>query len=498
MYIAWCFKQAVLGMSLAATVAVATPAAAQTENADDTQAIPAGSLYAWGDGLSGMQYIPAGSNFVAVAGGTNHHIALKADGSVVAWGDNTLGQLNVPLGKYSAISARSNYSLALRLDGSIAAWGEDRDGIISTAPKDSGYVAISAGRYHAIALHADGSIVSWGNNEYGQVDDTPDLADLGEGLEFEAISAGSYHSLALLNDGSIEAWGRDNYRQVTDTPVGNNFIAISGGGWSNLALRGDGTIVGWGYDQHRFHDYPGVLSGIPTEGGFVAISISGGLAMALKADGSIVQWPKPADPAVHGSFIAVHEGAAPIGIAEANPFNPSRPVDPTGRFKPVAEGLLDTTTNLIWGFGSNEVNFYLKDGGYGLTWQYAQTLPIVDLDGNITYQDFSNKFFGRNDKDWRLPTIEEMQAAYVADLIDYLDASPRPGFQRLGYIGTSNPVAQRTCCSSTKRTRDSGWWLNFETGESFSAMGSYPNYIAVRPATAPTDGGGVKGGGGKK
>jgi hypothetical protein len=492
------FRQITLGISIAALVAMASPAGAQS-----------GSIYAWGHGLGGMYYVPPGSDFVEVSGGLRHHIALRTDGTIVAWGDNLHGQLAVPAGRYSAISTRSNYGLALSsLDGSIAAWGEDRDGVVSGAPTDNGYVAISAGRFHAMALHLDGSIVSWGNDEYGQVSNTPKLeTSTTEGDTpndedakppyFTAISAGGHHSLALLSDGSIDAWGRDNYGQVYHTPFDNNFIAISGGAWNNFALTKDKMIVGWGYDQG------GVLSGIPDEGGFVAISPRGARAVALKEDGSIVQWPESTDPSlreVRGKFISIHSEGALLGIAEDNPFDPWQPVDSTGRWQPVAEGLLDTTTNLVWGFGANEVNHYLGGGVHNMDWRSAQLLPILDLDANTTYPAFSNQFFGQNNTDWRLPTIEEMRAAYSAGLIHYLDASPRPGFQRLGFVGGSSETAKGNCVSSTSNRKDSGWWLNFDTGLSGTSNGFFINYVAVRPGPAPVggDGGGTGGGKPKK
>ncbi len=316
--------------------------------------------------------------------------------------------------------------------------------------------------------------------------------------DFVAISAGNDHSLALLSNGALKAWGRDNYGQVSGTPLDNNFVAISCGSVSNLALRVDGTIVGWGYN----HD--GVISGIP-EGSFVAIALRGGRAVALKADGSIVQWPNAADPAVEGPFIAISDGAQPIGIALEDPFNYTRPTD-TARWAPEPDGhgLLDKETNLIWGFGANEVNHYLTGSGTNMSWSWAQSMPILTPSGASTptaYSEFSNKFFTRNDTDWRLPTLEEMQAANSAGLVRFLDASPRPGFQRLGYIGSSSLVGQCWCCSSTLQRKNIGWWLNFETGETWAASGSFLNYIPVRPGPAvsppPTDGGG-KGGGGKK
>ena len=53
----------------------------------------AASLAAWGQGE-----IPAGNDFVDIAAGYNHSLAIRSGGSLVAWGDNGDGQCDVPDG----------------------------------------------------------------------------------------------------------------------------------------------------------------------------------------------------------------------------------------------------------------------------------------------------------------------------------------------------------------------------------------------------------------
>jgi hypothetical protein len=55
---------------------------------------PSGPLVGWGDQVVGGNL---SGGFVALAGGGQHSLGLKADGSIVAWGDNTYGQCNVPI-----------------------------------------------------------------------------------------------------------------------------------------------------------------------------------------------------------------------------------------------------------------------------------------------------------------------------------------------------------------------------------------------------------------
>ncbi|MEI6395987.1 MAG: immunoglobulin domain-containing protein, partial [Verrucomicrobiota bacterium] len=129
------------------------------------------SLAAWGDNYYGQTNIPAGlSNVVAVAGGSDHSLALRADGMVAAWGDNYYGQTNVPAGLTNvvAIAGGQEHSLALRADGTVAAWGWNSYGQTTIPAGLTNVVAIAAGYNHSLALRADGAVVAWGRNYYGQ------------------------------------------------------------------------------------------------------------------------------------------------------------------------------------------------------------------------------------------------------------------------------------------------------------------------------------------
>ena len=59
--------------------------------------------------------MPAGNNFVAIAAGYYHSLALKSDGSLASWGENVFGQTNVPAGNnFLAIAAGGYHSLAIQ------------------------------------------------------------------------------------------------------------------------------------------------------------------------------------------------------------------------------------------------------------------------------------------------------------------------------------------------------------------------------------------------
>ncbi|MBG86513.1 MAG: hypothetical protein CMO80_06390 [Verrucomicrobiales bacterium] len=78
-----------------------------------------GRVVAWGGNFYGQCKVPQGlSGVVAIAAGSNHNVALKADGTVVAWGGNFYGQCKVPQGLSGvvAIAVGSDHTVALKLD----------------------------------------------------------------------------------------------------------------------------------------------------------------------------------------------------------------------------------------------------------------------------------------------------------------------------------------------------------------------------------------------
>jgi uncharacterized protein YjdB/alpha-tubulin suppressor-like RCC1 family protein len=125
-----------------------------------------GSLWAWGynyygqlgDGTSTLLNatiadhkrtpvrVGAANDWKAAAGGFDHSVALKADGSLWAWGRNYYGQLgigsttgsndskNAPVrvgaaNDWKAVAAGTGHSLAIKNDGSIWTWGRANDAL---------------------------------------------------------------------------------------------------------------------------------------------------------------------------------------------------------------------------------------------------------------------------------------------------------------------------------------------------------------------------------
>jgi hypothetical protein len=94
------------------------------------------------------------ANVTAIAGGANHSVALKSDGTVVCWGDNSQGQSTVPanLTNVVSISAGDNFTLVRRADGSLVSWGLNDLGQATIPTGLANVTGIACGGAHALAL----------------------------------------------------------------------------------------------------------------------------------------------------------------------------------------------------------------------------------------------------------------------------------------------------------------------------------------------------------
>ncbi|MDE0196924.1 MAG: RCC1 domain-containing protein, partial [Caldilineaceae bacterium] len=78
--------------------------------------------------------------------------------TAVCWGPDWGGRLDVPEGRYAAITVNS-HSCAIRTGGTAVCWGPDWGGQLD-APEGR-YAAISAGSRHLCAIRTDGTAVCW-------------------------------------------------------------------------------------------------------------------------------------------------------------------------------------------------------------------------------------------------------------------------------------------------------------------------------------------------
>jgi alpha-tubulin suppressor-like RCC1 family protein len=306
--------------------------------------------------------------------GDGHYLALSTNGTLYSWGRNEAGQLGqggnvlpgwggptfpgtvLPTqdGQWLKVAAGDNHSLAISSDGTLWAWGRNdlwqlgfrsvlgrlRSAASQRESKpvrvDSGHdwAAISGGMLSSIALKRDGSLWSWGGNWTGQLGDgekrplrefsaplekLPQVTRptrIGRDLDWTAIWSGAEHVLALKTNGTLWAWGRNDCGQLglgtfaaTNHPVrvgrDSDWVAFSAGGagWHgghSAAIKRDGSLWTWGNWRGRTLSKgiadpadTNLLSRptrLGTDSNWMRVACGNSHGVALKSDGTLWIW----------------------------------------------------------------------------------------------------------------------------------------------------------------------------------------------------------------
>lgn len=228
----------------------------------------------WG-GYGATATVPVGAgDFVGLAVGHDHSLALRSDGTVAIKGENLLMSsiTNMPAGltNITAVAASGYFSLALNENGRVFAWGLHDIGQTNVPIGLSNVVAIDCGGSHSVALRSNGTVAAWGWNHFGQSTVPSGLSNI------VAVACGQNFSMALRADGTVVQWGQDSF-----VPAGvSNVVDIAGNYENGIALCDDGTLLNW--------ISAGLINPPPVSN---VVAIAGGLRnLALLANGTVNAW----------------------------------------------------------------------------------------------------------------------------------------------------------------------------------------------------------------
>ncbi|KAG7291872.1 hypothetical protein NEMBOFW57_001894 [Staphylotrichum longicolle] len=208
-----------------------------------------------------MSAVPPGTVFTQVAAADNATFALTSTGRVYGWGafrseDGKLSfsptvqvqsrpALIILVKDVVKLCCGSNHVMALTADGFVYTWGRGTDGQLGrrfssrivnwkkeglTPRKVAGLkniVGIGSGSNHSFAIDRSGLVYGWGFNNAGQIGVVDNAGEYESAYEFALtvavpslvkslvglpritqITGGNFHSIAVTEDGQCLTWGR--------------------------------------------------------------------------------------------------------------------------------------------------------------------------------------------------------------------------------------------------------------------------------------------------
>ncbi len=204
----------------------------------------------------------------AVASGSAHSCAVRADDATIACWGQTSG--DVPAGRFTDVAAAGKQTCAVReADAGVDCWGQSFWGL---TPPAGAFKSITGGGEQFCGVHTDDTLQCWGGDPWSG------LADVPAG-SFRSVAVGEYHACALRDDRSVACWGYDDYGMAT--PPAGEFSAVAAGASHTCGVRAaGGALVCWGAEWMR----------TPPAGEFTAVSAGLQFSCAAAADGKPACW----------------------------------------------------------------------------------------------------------------------------------------------------------------------------------------------------------------
>ncbi len=307
-----------------------------------------GTLWTWGAngagqlGVAGLpsQTLPLpveqASRFRAVAAGERLTVALRDDGRVLSFGSLT-GLLSAD-DDFVAVAAGGAHVLALKRDGTLFGAGANESGQLgdgTTMRRDTltrvsaeRFIAIAAGGRHSLAVRADNTLWAFGANDDGQLGVAQANAlvpvQVDPTTTWRTVAAGAAHSLGIRTDGTLWAFGRNDSAQLgigglaaarTPTRVGSltGWDRVSAGRTHSAGLRQPGVLYAWGSNAEgelgdgttTRRDTPQPLG---TASDWTSVSAGDAFTVATKADDTVFTWGRNEQGQLGGSLAALRDG----------------------------------------------------------------------------------------------------------------------------------------------------------------------------------------------
>jgi alpha-tubulin suppressor-like RCC1 family protein len=318
-----------------------------------------------------------GQTVTGVAGGGDHSLYIKNDGSLWGTGQNSYGELG---------------------DGTFGQPPDYSTNQPEQVVADS-VMRVTAGFTHSLFIKTNGSLWAMGNNGFGQLGDGStnggdykvNLPEQIIASNVTAVAAGAYHSLFRKSDGSL--WGMgyngdgelgNGTFQSTNLPlqiVASNVIKISAGYTHSLFLKGDGSLWGMGYNgdgelgDGTYGSPPDYCTNVPeliVASNVVAIAAGRMHSIFLKNNGSL--W------AMGGNF------SGQLGNGSYD--NTNRPqMIVASNVVAIAAGydhsLFIKNDGSLWAMGGNQFG-QLGDGTFAEAPYFSTNQPEQIVAGNVT------------------------------------------------------------------------------------------------------------------